>query len=31
VIRLVELMHGLDFRAALASIGGQEEAGGKRL
>ena len=31
VIRFVELMHGLDFRAALASIGGQEEAGGKRL
>jgi len=31
VIRFVELMHGLDFRAALASIGGPEEAGGKRL
>ena len=31
LIRFVELMHGLDFRAALASIGGQEEAGGKRL
>jgi DNA primase len=31
VIRLVELLHGLDFRAALASLNGQEEAGGKRL
>jgi len=31
VIRLVELLHGLDFRAALASLNGQEEAdSGKR-
>ena len=31
VIRLAELLHGLDFRAALASLSGPEEASGKRL
>jgi DNA primase len=31
VIRLVELLHGLDFRGALATLGEPEEAGGKRL
>lgn len=31
VIRLVELLHGLDFRAALANLNWQEEAGGKQL
>lgn len=31
VIRLVELLHGLDFQAALATLNGQEEASGKRL
>ncbi len=31
VIRLAQLMHGLDFRAALTSLNGQEETDGKRL
>jgi DNA primase len=31
VIRLVELLHGLDFRGALAALGDREEAEGKRL
>lgn len=33
VIRLVELMHGWDFRTALANLGGEEQGGasGKRL
>jgi DNA primase len=31
VIRLVELLHGLDFQAALAALGGQEYAHEKRL
>jgi len=31
VIRLVELLHGVDFRTALASLTGQEEISGKRL
>jgi len=31
VIRLVELLHGVDFAAALATLGWPEEAGGKRL
>jgi DNA primase len=31
VIRLVELLHGWDFRSALASLDGQEPFGGTRL
>lgn len=31
VIRLVELLHGVDFRAALATLGWQEPSSGRRI